>query len=299
VALDIDLKLPPLQDHSGGPASDCTETPCRPISVLIAERDQNQLGFLAKAKKCSRHEITTVFDGEAALDALERRRFDLVIVSVDLPVIGGIDVYKIFRVIALHEPQIPFVAIAADLTPEIRLRCEQAGIDTCLRGPIKPQMLAGLIARFASKSSQNLLCEATSKSVHGSGMCVTGERPDSDPINLAALRALEDLGGNEFVDSLAAEFCREAPIILREMHARADCDDLRTFNTQLNELRVAACNIGAQCIENTCSALAQISANNVPLKSKPYFATLHIELDRVISFFRERAYRRGLPMDVW
>src|SRR5712692_9541914 len=94
--------MPAASSPSGTPAPNgCSAgsapMPARLISVLIAEDNVvNQrvaLGLLTRRG----HTVTVVDNGREALDALERDAYDLVLMDVQMPVMGGFEATTAIR----------------------------------------------------------------------------------------------------------------------------------------------------------------------------------------------------------
>ncbi len=86
--------------------------------------------------------MTVVSDGQEALDALARETFDLVLMDVQMPVMGGFEATAAIRA---HEQKTGghtrIVAMTAHAMTGDRERCFAAGMDGYLSKPIDPQLL--------------------------------------------------------------------------------------------------------------------------------------------------------------
>jgi CheY-like chemotaxis protein len=80
----------------------------------------------------SGHRARTAGDAETLLDALEHRRFDLVLLDLRAPEIDAIATVKLYRYIALGEPQPPIVAVADRRSAADVTACHDAGIEICV-----------------------------------------------------------------------------------------------------------------------------------------------------------------------
>jgi CheY-like chemotaxis protein len=80
-------------------------------------------------------DITEAVDGQEALDA-GMEDYDLVLMDVNMPRLGGIDATRQFR--ANEEPgkHVPIIALTADALPEQIEACLAAGMDAHVSKPI-------------------------------------------------------------------------------------------------------------------------------------------------------------------
>jgi CheY-like chemotaxis protein/two-component sensor histidine kinase len=80
-------------------------------------------------------EITEAVDGQEALDS-HMETFDLVLMDINMPRVGGIEATRIFRETEEAGHHVPIVALTADAMPEQIEACLAAGMDAHLSKPI-------------------------------------------------------------------------------------------------------------------------------------------------------------------
>ena len=122
---------------------------------------------VAKILERAGHHATIVDDGEAALDVLNVREFDLVLMDVNMPVMNGIEATKLYRFAALGRPRVPIVALTADATEEVARRCEEAGMDACVTKPIEPRRLLEIIDSLVHNAGKNPQSASSTSEVAG------------------------------------------------------------------------------------------------------------------------------------
>jgi PAS domain S-box-containing protein len=115
------------------------------LRVLVAEDNAaNQL--LVRTLLAKRGwEVTTVGDGSEALDQLEPDRFDVVLMDVQMPRMGGLEAARRIRQTGPVR-HIPIVAMTAHAQPSDRARCMAAGMDGYVSKPIHIDDLLEAIA---------------------------------------------------------------------------------------------------------------------------------------------------------
>ncbi len=121
----------------------------RKLAVLVAEDNRTNQMVIAKILRRAGHDVHLVNNGEAALDALDSRDFDIVLMDVNMPVMNGIEATKLYRFASLGRERVPIIALTADATAEARARCDEAGMDACLTKPIEPARLLEIIEKSA------------------------------------------------------------------------------------------------------------------------------------------------------
>ena len=87
-----------------------------------------------------------VGDGLDALEAVQRRRYDLVLMDLHMPGLGGLEATR--RIRALPGARLPVVALTASAFAEDRAACLAAGMDDFLAKPVDPALLHATIWRI-------------------------------------------------------------------------------------------------------------------------------------------------------
>jgi CheY-like chemotaxis protein len=136
---------------TASPASQ--ETAAMPaLRVLVAEdNEDNQLIIeLLLAKKGV--DVTVVGNGKEALGQLDRKRFDLVLMDLEMPEMGGFEAVTALRERELGTGRrVPVIALSAHALVGYREKCLAAGMDDYLTKPIDPDILYATLDEYASR----------------------------------------------------------------------------------------------------------------------------------------------------
>jgi len=93
-------------------------------------------------------------NGEKALAALAEKRYDLVLMDCQMPVLDGYQATKAFR---SREPQgdkrLPIIAMTANAMEGDRQKCLDAGMDDYLAKPVKKELLRTLLGQWLTDAS--------------------------------------------------------------------------------------------------------------------------------------------------
>ena len=265
----------------------------RPLSILVAEDKQTNQMVIAKILDRAGHRVTIVDNGEAALDVLEAQEFDLVLMDVNMPVMNGIEATKLYRFAALGRPYVPIVALTADATEEVKRRCREAGMDACATKPIEPHRLLEIIGTLVNDAAKGPRVVADQADAAGQSLAMARNSREA-AIDLDTIDALENLGGKDFVDELAAQFLDDAADVLRQLADITAAGDTLAFREQLHALRSAAANIGARGIYEMCLAWRQIAPDDLASQGAIYLNGLREEFERVSIALRARLSKRDV-----
>jgi DNA-binding response OmpR family regulator len=118
--------------------------------ILIVEDDLSLAGFLSRELQAERFSVDLVHDGEEALSMLQNeRRFDLLILDLNLPKLDGISLLHRIRP---AQPRLPMMVLTARNRVEDKVTALQSGADDCLT---KPFSFVELVARVRALMRRN------------------------------------------------------------------------------------------------------------------------------------------------
>jgi DNA-binding response OmpR family regulator len=139
-----------------------------PMAVLLVDDDRELCHMLGEYLTPEGFKITTVHDGDEALYALGRHHFDLIVLDVMLPRLGGLDVLRTLRQ-KNTTPVLMLTARGEDIDRVVGL---ELGADDYLAKPFSPREL---VARMRAILRRSLLLEPQSG---------RRERLDAGPLSL-------------------------------------------------------------------------------------------------------------------
>jgi CheY-like chemotaxis protein len=149
--LDAILQAIGSKPQAVGPASrpsntDPLQQGPRGLRILLAEDNHvNQILAVRLLEKRGNH-VQVAANGREALEKLKTADFDLVLMDVQMPVMGGFEAAAAVREMEKGTGKhIPIVALTAHAIKGDRERCLAAGMDGYIAKPIRPQELFELI----------------------------------------------------------------------------------------------------------------------------------------------------------
>jgi PAS domain S-box-containing protein len=183
-----------------GPAPERAATPLR---VLLADDNAVNQALVRGFLERQGHAVVAVGNGREALAALEGGGFDLALMDVEMPEMGGLEATALFR---RREPgpggrRLPVVALTAHAMKGDRERCLSAGMDGYLAKPIRSAELDRVIAEVLGRAGA------------GAG---EGEAGADGRLDRAGLLARVE-GDAELLDELVRLFAGDVPARLGEV----------------------------------------------------------------------------------
>ncbi|WP_288021790.1 response regulator, partial [Thauera sp.] len=121
----------------------------RTLDILVAEDNPvNQMVAVRMLERAG-HRVTLAANGEEALAAIDRRRFDLVLMDVQMPVMDGLSATRAIRG-ELGLSTLPIIVFTAGVREDQRAAARDAGADDVLPKPMDLDQMAELLAHWVT-----------------------------------------------------------------------------------------------------------------------------------------------------
>jgi CheY-like chemotaxis protein/anti-sigma regulatory factor (Ser/Thr protein kinase) len=141
VRLPASSALVPTSKPSSPAGGKCPALPKR--KILVVDDNKDAADTMGMILKMLGNEVRTVYDGRAALEAVETFGPSLLLLDIGLPVMNGYEVARNIR--AKHGQEIVIAALTGWGQDEDRRRSKEAGFDHHLVKPASANMLRNLL----------------------------------------------------------------------------------------------------------------------------------------------------------
>ncbi len=121
-------------------------SPLKPLQVLVADDDAINLRIAARLLRELGHHGALVSDGAKALRLLDERRFDLLLLDLNMPGFSGQDTLAALRRREGRGRRLPVLIVSGHDDAGTRAHFLAAGADGFLAKPLEPQALAAALA---------------------------------------------------------------------------------------------------------------------------------------------------------
>jgi len=126
----------------------------QPLRLLVADDNPVNLAVARALLEGAGLAIETAANGAEALERLRREVFDLVLIDVQMPVMGGIEAVERIRAGEAGPADLPVIALTADGDPKTGVRLRGAGFDGLHTKPIRPtELLAAIGAALDARKA--------------------------------------------------------------------------------------------------------------------------------------------------
>ena len=205
------------------------------LEVLLVEDNPVNQELAKRLLEKRGYRVTLANNGSEAVDEFEKGRFDLILMDMQMPVMGGLEATEAIRsremrrswVVSNEFKSICIIAMTANAMEGDRERCLEAGMNDYVSKPIRPDELYAAIERNLNQADEG---DSESAEV----------KPDSDltASSLDLNAAMRDLGDRDLLMTMADMLINEwdghlgrIQASLREQNARQLSMDAHTLKS--------------------------------------------------------------------
>ncbi len=248
----------------------------RRLNVLLAEDNKvNQMLALRLLEKLGHH-THVVNNGLEALSACDSTHFDVILMDVQMPEMGGFEATAILREReAAAGRYTPVIAMTAHAMPGDRERCLAAGMDDYVAKPVQPTALAAALAVIVSGDQ---------RVTHREAAAAISSRPltafDQETL-------LANLGGDhELMVQLAELYLNDEVTLRASLETACNTGDLQAIHSAVHGLKGAIANFSADSAMAAASALEGVCRNGESERLDHAITQFNAELDRFAEALR-------------
>lgn len=242
--------------------------------LLVDDYELNRI--LAKKHLESEGYIVDVAeDGSQAVEAFERRRFDLILMDIEMPVLNGWK--STARIRALESAaasgssgRVPIIAMSGHAMKEDADRYRRAGMDDCLAKPIER---AGVLKMVRKWLDQPAVAGAEAQA--SDRICDADQRPDEHPAPVDIRKVTEEfMGDADTVRRLLREFVSRGRGQVAAIARALNNDDFEQVRFEAHALRGGAANLTAARLADCCTEMEAAAETASPGESGRLFRLL-------------------------
>jgi signal transduction histidine kinase/DNA-binding response OmpR family regulator len=149
-AINRALAIEPVRAPAPATAPAPTDLPAQRLDVLLAEDNVVNQRLAAKLLERRGHRVTVVNNGREALAAIAVQQFDVVLMDVQMPEMGGFEATAAIRQREIESgAHVPIIAMTAHAMKGDRERCLESGMDDYLTKPLDSKLLIAVVERWA------------------------------------------------------------------------------------------------------------------------------------------------------
>lgn len=232
------------------------------LKILVAEDTPTNQKVIRKILENAGHRPRIVENGEQALEWLDRESFDLVILDMHMPVMGGLEAVKIYRFTHPKSTKPPFLMLTANATTEAMKESREIGISAYLTKPVDPGKLLEQVRLLAPAPSAETADTRTVPSLVSRDQeteSVTVEAGASAALNEETLASLELIGKRSgFMTDLIHGFLNDGEELLQKMQQSLQQKRFNEFKDIAHALKGSAGGVGARVLYDMLTGIGRI-----------------------------------------
>jgi len=231
--------------------------------VLLAEDTLDNQKLISMYIKRAGANPVVVENGKQALDKALNDEYDLILMDMQMPVMGGIDATVKLRATGYTRP---IVALTANALKEDRDKCQQAGVDEYLTKPVDLNRFNEVLKRYLKPKIS---------------IASTSVADNTSPTTV-------DFSDDPEYQALVRQFEEELPVKLKQIQSAADKQDWVELKNQVHKLKGLGASFGYPELSNIS---AQIQTN----LAKELFDTIPNLVEQLAANCQQCYHQNRLP----
>lgn len=152
----FESSLPQISPLTGMPQGVAQEADIKfkPLKILIAEDNEVNQRFIQIILEKLGHIVTLVGNGLDAVEAVQKEKFDLVFMDVQMPEMDGLTAARTIRNMQKFSG-LPIIAMTAGALSVDREACLQSGMDDFIPKPIDIKKLIHVLEKISAKTKES------------------------------------------------------------------------------------------------------------------------------------------------
>jgi two-component system, sensor histidine kinase RpfC len=254
-----------------------------PRKILVADDNRTNRNVLGAILGSAGHDVTMVTDGDEALQALGRDKFDIVLLDVNMPRLNGIDACSMWRQIEDGGHRIPIIGVTADATAETEQLCINAGMDLRLTKPVDAKLMLSTIERLCDESiDSEVKAKAQTESRNIVVPITRATHVESEVIDPTQFEYLMSIGDDAFVLDMVDGFFQDADETMEPIRQSVHHRTIQDFRFYAHAIKSSSNNMGAIALADLCGHLEKITESDFDENRFVYLEKIEAEFARAM-----------------
>ena len=127
------------------------ETLSQNIRILLVEDNRVNQMVTQKVLTKNGYQVDIVNNGKKAITTLQKKTYNLVLMDILMPEMGGYEATKLIRLseTGVLDPNIPIIALTASALAEDKAKCLSAGMNDYIAKPVNPQEMIDKVKQWS------------------------------------------------------------------------------------------------------------------------------------------------------
>ncbi len=237
-----------------------------PTNQLVAMQHLNNAGY----------EVELAENGKQALDAFKNKRYDLILMDIQMPVMDGYEATKAIRAIESHvmsptpgqstaDPaRIPIIAMTADAFASNREKCFELGMNDFVSKPLQREKLMTVLEKWIGRTADRSFVTGKEKPGDTILKGPSSEKPDSSgnrekrrkDIPMDFEKAVAEFEGDEgFLVEVLRGFLANAASQIKTIRQAITEKNMEVVRKEAHAIKGGAGNLTAESLSDAAARL--------------------------------------------
>ena len=235
--------------------------------ILLAEDNEINQEVAQGMLEASGLMVDVAANGLIAVELARQQTYDLILMDMQMPVMDGVTAAVEIRKLPSYE-SVPIVPMTANVMPEHRALCEQAGMVGFIPKPIDAEVLWTTLTRWLAfaNTSSGLAAQTWSPAFAKVSLTSSQQLPEG----LRYVRGFNvdaglsrTMGNASLYVSLLKRFLPTVDDLMQKAQSSLDVGDLASAQLHVHTLKGVSANVGAQDLAQTAALLEQALSTHV------------------------------------
>lgn len=219
--------------------------------LLVEDNQMNQNLVLMYFKKLDA-QIDIADNGNYAVKAVQEKKYDVVLMDVQMPECDGIEATERIRALEGSGSSVPIIAMTAYAFKEEINKCLKAGMNAHISKPLEKEAFLYLISSLLQEVASNGL----------NSIKIESAKKINPPVDLDYLKEISD-GNIEFIREMIDIFKKESPLMIEKMHLAFAQNNWSTLSKVAHKYRSSCLVMG---MNNAAKIAGRIEYHNYEVK---------------------------------
>jgi PAS domain S-box-containing protein len=252
--------------------------PIQGAEILLVEDNEINQQVACELLEQAKFRVEIANHGQEAIDKLALKRYDCVLMDVQMPVMDGFTATSVLR----EDPEfedLPILAMTANATVEDRQRCLEAGMNEHIPKPINPTLLFETLLKWIPHGGRDVSELGVAPKAGGRLI------PELEGIDTQT--GIERLGGNaEAYRKLLLKFAENQGDAMSQIKDAVDAGDSAAAVRLAHTLKGVGGSIGATALQSLSGKLESALKEDGSAIPLSLFESTEKELERILQLIR-------------
>ena len=232
------------------------------IKLLLVEDHKINQAYASSILEIQNIKVDIAENGEEAIEVLKQKTYDIILMDIQMPIMGGIEATKIIREELKLET--PIIALTANAFSGESDKYLKAGMNEFVSKPFKDfeltHKIANLLNRNSQKSAQKIENRSDDYSI-----------PLNDEV-LFSLKKLEDMsrGNKAFVEKLVNLFKEETPKSIQALNEYLENREYDKLKSVAHKMKPSIDMMDIKSIREDIQQIEDYAGQSVNLEQLPF-----------------------------